>query len=234
MTDEQTIKAVNALLLLSIALITQAVFTIPYALDDHKTKKKDIAGKIETYYNPEITEEVRRPNEAILGEAKLRNKWNDIQVIYTTIEFDYLGRYFITAYCPEECGGSWMTSSGATCHYTDEWSEPTTCAIDRNYHGFGEFLMVGDPEDADRKIYVTEDTGPGVRGLWIDCFVVTMQEVKAWPTGWKPVYQVTYVTNTLDKNERMENHERLNNYIHYCRADYRLRAGNGSGIISGG
>ena len=229
MTDEQTIRAVNALLLVSFMLITQAVLTIPYARDDHKTKKKDIIQKVETCAS-EITNEVRRPNAAILGEARLRNKWNDITITYTTIELDYLGRYFITAYCPEECGGSWMTSSGATCHYSESWSEPTTCAIDRNYHRFGEYLAI-DFGDGDLKTYVTEDTGPGVRGLWIDCFVISMDEVKAWPTGWKPVYQVTYVTSTLNKNERMENHERYNDYLHYCGFDPRLYFVDGRGVI---
>lgn len=230
MTDEQTIRTVNALLLLAFMLINQAILTIPYALDDHKEKTKEIKQKFETYHIPEIVEEVRRPNEAIIGEAKLRNEWNDITVTYTTIELDYLGRYFITAYCPEECGGSWMTSSGAICHYSDTWSEPTTCAIDRNYHGYNEILQVGDPDDPERKIYITEDTGPGVRGLWIDCFVITMDEVKAWPTGWKPVYSVSYVTHTLNKNERMENHEHYNDVIHFGRFDNRLHFGDGCGV----
>ena len=64
---------------------------------------------------------------------------------------------------------------------------PTTCAIDRSYHGYGEILMI------DGKLYVTEDTGPGVKGHWVDCFVETMDEVRSWPTGWKSVYAVTMV-----------------------------------------
>lgn len=107
---------------------------------------------------------------------------------YVDIETEYIGEYFITAYCPEECGWSWSTSSGATCHYSDDPMVPTTCAIDRNYHGYGEYLMI------DGKIYVTEDTGPGVKGRWIDCFVETMDEVNSWDTGWKSVYSVTFVT----------------------------------------
>jgi 3D (Asp-Asp-Asp) domain-containing protein len=45
----------------------------------------------------------------------------------------------------------------------------------------------------DGKIYVTEDTGPGVKGRWVDCFVETMSEVNSWDTGWKSVYSVTFV-----------------------------------------
>ncbi len=105
---------------------------------------------------------------------------------YTVINTEYIGEYFVTAYCPAECGGSWSTSSGATCHYSDDPMVPTTCAIARNYHGYGEYLMI------DGKIYVTEDTGPGVKGRWVDCFVETMDEVNSWDTGWKSVYSITF------------------------------------------
>ena len=55
-----------------------------------------------------------------------------------------LGSYFITSYCPYECGGSWQTASGATCHradYEDRLKDPTTCAIDRKIHSFGYHLL---------------------------------------------------------------------------------------------
>lgn len=110
---------------------------------------------------------------------------------YTMIETEYIGEYFVTAYCPEECGWSWSTSSGATCHYSDDPMVPTTCAIDRNYHGYGELLMI------DGKLYITEDTGPGVKGRWIDCFVETMDEVHVWDTGWKSVYSVTIIEHEI-------------------------------------
>ena len=119
---------------------------------------------------------------------KQHSRHVSIEIIkHIDIETEYIGEYFVTAYCPEECGGSWSTSSGATCHYSDDPLEPTTCAIDRNYHGYGEYLMI------DGKIYVTEDTGPGVKGRWVDCFVETMDEVNSWDTGWKSVYSVTFV-----------------------------------------
>ena len=215
MTEDQTIKTVNALLLAAFMFISQAILTLPYALDDHKPKTKPHAEKYEVYLQPAEAKPARRPNAAIIGEAKLRNTWAALSITYTTVEYEYLGRYFITAYCPAECGGSWQTSSGATCHYSDDWATPTTCAIDRRYHGYNEFLMVGEPGDPNRKVYQTEDTGPGVRGLWIDCFVETMDEVQSWPTRWDSVYRVEYITKTLDKNERMARHERLNNCLHY-------------------
>ena len=215
MTEDQIIKTVNALLLAAFMLLAQAIITLPAALDDHKTKTKEHAEKFEVYLQTVEEKPARRPNAAIIGEAKLRNIWAALPITYTTIEFEYLGRYFITAYCPEECGWSWQTSSGATCHYSDDWATPTTCAIDRRYHGYNEILMVGEPDDPGRKIYQTEDTGPGVQGFWVDCFVETMEEVNSWPTRWDSVYRVEYVTHTLTANERMERHERLNDCLHY-------------------
>lgn len=215
MTEDQTIKTVNALLLAATIFLAQALFTLPYALEDHKTKAKEHAEKFEVYLHTVEEQPARKPNVAIIGESKLRNAWAALPITYTTVEFEYLGRYFITAYCPAECGGSWQTSSGATCHYSDDWATPTTCAIDRRYHGYNEFLLVGEPNDPNRKVYQTEDTGPGVQGLWVDCFVETMDQVQSWQTRWDSVYRVEYITHTLTANERMAMHERLNTYLHY-------------------
>ena len=55
---------------------------------------------------------------------------------YTIMHKDYIGMYFITAYCPSECGyngenypAGWTTASGEICHRAD-WEyrlwEPTT------------------------------------------------------------------------------------------------------------
>lgn len=119
--------------------------------------------------------------------------WVCKDVEYEYLVTEYIGEYFITAYCPEECGWSWSTSSGATCHYSDDPMEPTTCAIDRNYHGYGELLMI------DGKLYITEDTGPGVKGHWIDCFVETMDEVVYFDTRWTSVYAAWYETKTYHR-----------------------------------
>ena len=154
---------------------------------------------------------------------------DSVEITYTAMEFEYVGRYFITSYCPSECGwnGSnypvgWTTSSGAICHYSDDWKEPTTCAIDRNFHKYNELILVGDPYDPDnRKIYITEDTGPGVRGLWVDCFVETYSEVQSWNTRYERVYNVSYVTHTTTagsfRGYRNNEHliELLSEYVPY-------------------
>ncbi len=113
-------------------------------------------------------------------------------------DYQYLGNYYVTAYAPEECGynGSnyptgWMTASGAICHRADEenrLTEPTTCAIDRNYHHFGELFYI----PAFDRIFVAEDTG-AFRGRWLDLFYDDYYQMSVFPTGYYEVYSVTYI-----------------------------------------
>lgn len=131
--------------------------------------------------------------------------WNNLSLSYNYIETEYVGRYFITAYCPEECGynGSnypvgWKTSTDTICYYSSTWYEPTTCAIDPKVRKYGEYIMVGSPNSSNKKIYHCEDCGPGVRGNWVDCFVETMDEVRAWNTRYDNVYLVRFKTATLE------------------------------------
>ena len=108
------------------------------------------------------------------------NTIDGLDIYYDSIEYEYIGSYFITAYCPHECGyveysdgtdnfpRGWTTASGTICHYSDSNFEHTTCAIDRRYFGFEEYIAVD--FDGELKTYVTEDTG-AFSGRWIDCFV---------------------------------------------------------------
>lgn len=122
---------------------------------------------------------------------------------YTIIHKDYIGTYFITAYCPHECGyleyddgtdnfpAGWTTASGEICHRAD-WEDrlwsPTTCAIDRNIHSFGDMFYI---EEFDR-VFIAEDTGPGVNGRHLDLFYETYDEMASFPTGYYAVYSVWY------------------------------------------
>lgn len=221
MTEEQLIKRVDSLLCVAIISIAVAGTHLPYFKEPEQIEEEKEPVTPEIVLIPQVYEK-RQPNKAVLKEMELRNLWQSVDVTYTTLETEYLGRYFVTAYAPYECGynGSnypkgWTTSSGAICHYSDDPYEPTTCAIDRNYHRYGELLMI------EGKVYVTEDTGPGVRGLWVDCFVETMEEVYAWDTGYKSVYSVSYEDHELPTNERKVLHERLNTYLHDWRVSYR-------------
>lgn len=220
MTEEQLIKRVDSLLCVAIISIAVAGTHLPYFKEPEQIEEEKEPVTPEIVLIPQVYEK-RQPNKAVLKEMELRNLWQSVDVTYTTLETEYLGRYFVTAYAPYECGynGSnypkgWTTSSGAICHYSDDPYEPTTCAIDRNYHRYGELLMI------EGKVYVTEDTG-AFSGLWVDCFVETMEEVYAWNTGYKSVYSVSYEDHKLPTNERKVLHERLNTYLHDWRVSYR-------------
>jgi 3D (Asp-Asp-Asp) domain-containing protein len=107
-----------------------------------------------------------------------------------------LGSYFITSYCPAECGGSWQTASGATCHraeYENRYTEPTTCAIDRKIHSFGDLFYI---EEFDR-VFVAEDTGSAVKNKHLDLFYIDYSDVLSFPTGYYEVYSVYYEDITL-------------------------------------
>ena len=134
-----------------------------------------------------------------------RKQFLEMEFTYYTMEFEYLGTYFITAYSPEECGYNgnnypkgWVTASDTICHQSDDWEIPNTCAIDRKYHKYGEILLVGDPNDPDnRQVVVTEDCGPGVKDHWIDMFVDSYDQVVNFNTRYDDVYRVTYVEHII-------------------------------------
>lgn len=230
MTEKQLIKSVNTLLIIAAFCNLYAVIDI--CRRSHEPEKFEIPERIIHVGNNEYFP--HEAPEALVRWSEARNEFFSFDITYQYRVYDYLGEYFITAYCPEECGyngsnypAGWTTSSGTICHYSQEWDEPTTCAIDRTRHGFNEVILVGDPNDPDnRKIYNTEDTGPGVRGAWVDCFVESMDEVRSWPTGWRSVYAVRYETKTITSSERMEDYERSKYYLYYCvfgpRVPYRV------------
>ena len=127
--------------------------------------------------------------------AEAHKSYTVVEITYTEMELTYLGTYFITAYCPAECGGSWSTASGTTCHradYENRYDEPTTVAIDRSIHNFGDEFYI---EEFDRT-FIAEDTGPGVRGHWIDIFYEDYDDVLSFPTGYYTVYSVEWIEIT--------------------------------------
>lgn len=137
---------------------------------------------------------------------EMRSLMANVVCSYQYIEYEYIGYYFCTAYCPEECGfnGSnfpkgWTTSTGTICHYSDTWSEPTTCAIDPKVRKYGDYILVGDPDSSDKKLYIAQDCGPGVQGKWIDCFRDNYSDMAAFPTGYFPCYLVTFKTKKFEE-----------------------------------
>ena len=140
----------------------------------------------------------RRPKKILQTHNLFLEYMSDSEVTITIMQLESLGWYFITAYCPSECGynGSnyptgWTTASGEICHRADwehRYSEPTTCAISRSVHSFGEYFYI---EEFDR-VFISEDTGPGVQGKHLDLFYEDYDSVLSFPTGYYEVFSVEY------------------------------------------
>lgn len=175
-----------------LTLMTVFMFTVPLTI---KVKEEVILkenpltvrdfGTAPDYEWPVFRKEMKR----------VESSYQTVLITYEEMKLTSLGTYYITAYCPAECGGSWQTASGATCHrasYDYRISEPTTCAIDRNIHGFGSEFYI---KEFDRT-FVAEDTGSGVKGKWLDLFYEDYGDVLAFPTGYYEVFKVEWVTVT--------------------------------------
>lgn len=203
LSEDQFIKTVNYLLLFASAFLFYGLTY--YITEEHQLPDKDQhPGKIEIF-KPQILR--KQLPDGLKQVYEFQELYLNIETHYTTIETEFIGMYFVTAYSDEETY-SRATASGVEVHYSDIWYEPTTCAIDPRYHSFGELLMI------DGKIYIAEDTGGNVKGNWIDVFVETMPEVEAWETGYKPVYAVYYEEHTVSAQEGRIIHESFNHYLH--------------------
>lgn len=140
----------------------------------------------------------RRPKKILQTHNLFLEYMSDSEITITIMQMESLGWYFITAYCPSECGWNgdnypvgWTTASGEICHRADwehRYSEPTTCAISRSVHSFGEYFYI---EEFDR-VFISEDTGPGVQGKHLDLFYEDYDSVLSFPTGYYEVFSVEY------------------------------------------
>lgn len=125
------------------------------------------------------------------------NLMKESEVTVTVMRKESLGWYFITAYCPSECGynGSnyptgWMTASGEICHMSSDeerYTVPSTCAIDRSVHRFYEEFYI-----EEFGLFVAEDTGSAVKGKHLDLFYEDYDDVYYFPTGYYEVFSVEY------------------------------------------
>lgn len=152
---------------------------------------------------------------------------DEIPLTVTELELTSLGKYFITAYCPSECGyrvysdgtsnypRGWTTASDTICHrasYSERYTEPTTCAISRSIHRFGDTFYI---KEFDR-VFVAEDTGSAVKGKHLDLFYEEYSDVCSFPTGYYTVYSVevnTYQVKACKYDVREIIHEYQRNAI---------------------
>ena len=144
-----------------------------------------------------------KPNRATVYYHNILKKcyFDEVTLPVTELELTSLGKYFITAYCPSECGyrvysdgtnnypRGWTTASDTICHrasYENRYIEPTTCAISRSIHRFGDLFYI---KEFDR-VFVAEDTGSAVKGKHLDLFYEEYSDVCSFPTGYYTVYSV--------------------------------------------
>lgn len=189
----------NKKLLPYLALILYLFIALTSILLCKRDRLKENAKAPREYIKEEIIPEPTKLDLILTEEDRY------IPVLYTYYEMEltYLGTYFLTAYCPWECGyngsnypAGWQTASGAICHRAD-WeyrlSEPTTCAISRSIHYFGEEFYIPEFD----RVFVAEDTGPGVQGHHLDLFYEDYDDMAAFPTGYYEVYSVEWVEVTV-------------------------------------
>lgn len=129
---------------------------------------------------------------------------DEVPLTKTELELTSLGKYFITAYCPSECGynghnypAGWRTASDTICHrasYENRYTEPTTCAISRSIHRFNDTFYI---KEFDR-VFVAEDTGSAVKGKHLDLFYEEYSDVCSFPTGYYTVYSVEINTYQVE------------------------------------
>ena len=194
MEEAKLIKTVNFLLGFASFLIFAAVTHLP----PEKEEPQNIIIPQETIEirDTEVKQEreskANFQNSALTGEMELRNSWQSLEISYITIEYDYLCRGYITAYCAAETG-SYETASGITCHWSEDPYEPSTVAIDRRYYRFGQIFSI------DGKLYIAEDTGSAVLGNHWDVYMPDWDSMASFGSHYTDVYTVEYVTHTLER-----------------------------------
>ena len=142
-----------------------------------------------------IPDEIDRPETLDLTKTlsyKVRHALDGVEVHYTTTRLESKGWYFITAYCScSKCcyPSTNYTASGVQCHYADyehRYDEPTTCAIDRSIHSFGDTFYL----KSEDRVYVAEDTGSAVKGRHIDLYFPDHSYVQSYGSHWEEVYDL--------------------------------------------
>lgn len=195
MNAQRPIKTVSTLLSLSTVFLICVLVRVFMNIEDTKLKPQ--------YFTPK--DFGTAPTEAWWTEdtriemSEVEEKWIAPVVTYKEMELTSLGTYYITAYCPSECGYNghnyptgWETASGTICHRASHeyrLSEPTTCAISRSVHKFGQVFYI---KEFDRT-FVAEDTGSAVKGRHLDLFYEDYEDVYYFPTGYYEVFAVEWV-----------------------------------------
>lgn len=159
---------------------------LPIHLDIYHLTTPAVSG----IYNLPEKPNLNPPGKLFFEDFKPR--LDEVTLPTCDIVMESIGSYYVTNYCPAECGGSWATSSGATCHrssYKDRLTIPTTCAIDLSVNDYGDLFYI----PAFDRVFIAEDIGSGVKSKWLDLFYEDYADVVNFPVGYYEVYSVEYV-----------------------------------------
>lgn len=148
------------------------------------------------------------PFPTIIDIKPLMEKPETFSITYERMELTSLGTYFITSYCPAECGyngynypNGWVTATDTICHrasYNYRLSKPTTCGISPLTHSYGDIFYIPEFD----RTFVAEDTGSVIGKKHLDLFYEDYEDVISFPTGYYEVYSVTWVEETIIVTEK--------------------------------
>lgn len=195
-------RLVKIFLDLSMIIILGSVITIDTQPVKYKAMRLFNAFTAQDMVAP-IPKEIELPDrltKPFESEAlKILDRIDDTELSYKKMHLTSKGWYFITAYCScSKCcyPSTNMTASGVECHYADyehRYDEPTTCAIDRKIHKFGDTFYL---KSADR-VYVGEDTGNLVKGKHLDLYFPDHSYVQSYGSHWEEVFDISFETVTF-------------------------------------
>ena len=186
---------------LAVMLTAFALLCVEYAVIVYEQKPQE--WELRRIYNDYKAEDMKAPIPDKINRPEppditatlsyqVRHGLDGLEIHYTTTRLESKGTYYITAYCScSKCcyPSTNYTASGMECHYADyeqRYDEPTTCAIDRQIHSFGDTFYLASED----RVYIAEDTGSAVKGRHIDIYFPDHRYVQSYGSHWEEVYDL--------------------------------------------
>ena len=223
--NRRTITALNRLMLVAIISLHSALLLIPEMVANHHPEVEPFTAEVLIKPLPTPT---TTPTPTPKPDNEMLQRWSEFNNLFYGFDYDYeiivteyLCEGYITAYC--DCSkccwpSTGYTASGVKTHYSEDWKEATTCAIDPRYFKFGTEFMI------DGKIYIAEDTGSAVKGRHWDLYQPSHDRVASYDSHYGSVYLVHRYTHTVTKEERMMIHELINTDLCHRSSGYWILA----------
>lgn len=152
-----------------------------------------------------------KPNRATLYYQNVIKPYylNDMMITVKTLKLTSLGRYYLTAYC--NCSrcctyANQPTASGVYPHYSEDFYTPTTCAIDRKLHKFGELFYI----PSENRLFIAEDTGSAIQNNDIDLYFEDHSRVSSYGSHTEEIFRAEVIELTF-KAEDYDIHTYLKN-----------------------